>query len=297
MAIRRRKLVPRVDRGPLRVMFVITSMPVGGAETLLVNLIRRLDRDRFLPSLCCLKALGPLGEILQHEIPAFSELTTGKGDLRVLPRLVRLLRRERIDAVITVGAGDKMFWGRIAARIAGLPVVGCAIHSTGWPDAIGRINRSRLLVRWTDAFIGVASAHGKHLVEVEGFPREKVHIIPNGVDTQRFRPSKAGESLRRELGIAATAPVVGIVAALRPEKDHALFLQTAATVRGQLPGAQFIIVGDGDLRGELEQRATQLGIREAVHFLGNRGDIPEVLNALDLFVLTSKMEANPVSIL
>ena len=109
------KLIPLVDRGPLRVMFVITSMPVGGAETLLVDLIRRLDRSEFLPELCCLKELGPLGEDLAREIPAFDHLLVHKTDLRVFPRLVGLLRRRRVNAVVTVGAGDKMFWGRLAA--------------------------------------------------------------------------------------------------------------------------------------------------------------------------------------
>ncbi len=74
MHLTRSKLTPLADRGPLRVLFVLTSMPVGGAETLLVNLIRRLDRGQFLPELCCLKDLGPLGDELAEEVPAFSNL-------------------------------------------------------------------------------------------------------------------------------------------------------------------------------------------------------------------------------
>ena len=80
MFLRRRKLTPLADRGPLRVMFVITSMPVGGAETLLVELVRRMDRERFLPELCCLKHFDPLGEVLAQEIPAFTGLLAHKYD-------------------------------------------------------------------------------------------------------------------------------------------------------------------------------------------------------------------------
>ena len=160
MGLRLRSFAPLEDRGPLRVMFLITSMPVGGAETLLVNLVRRMDRERFLPSLACLKQLGPLGEVLAEEIPTANNLIHHKFDVAVVVRLVRLFRRQRIDAVVTVGAGDKMFWGRVAAHLAGVPVVLSALHSTGWPDVIGRLNGSRLLTRWTDAFIGVADAHG-----------------------------------------------------------------------------------------------------------------------------------------
>src|SRR5690606_7027487 len=146
--------IPLEDRGPLRVMFVITSMPVGGAETLLVNLMRRLDPARFLPELCCLKERGPLGEELAREFPVHSHLLNSKYDIHVWGRLTRLLRTGRIDAVVTVGAGDKMFWGRLAARRAKLPVILSAIHSTGWPDQINWLNRR--LTRWTDAFIAVA---------------------------------------------------------------------------------------------------------------------------------------------
>src|SRR5688572_3115728 len=135
------RFLPLPDRGPLRVMFVITSMPIGGAETLLVNLIRRMDRACFLPEVCCLKELGPLGEVLSGEVPVHSRLLKSKYDLRIWGRLARLLAVRRMDAVVTVGAGDKMFWGRLAARRAGLPVVLSAIHSTGWPDQINWLNR------------------------------------------------------------------------------------------------------------------------------------------------------------
>ena len=117
----RSDLKPLEDRGPLRVMFLVTSLPVGGAETLLLNLVRRMDPDHFAPSICCLKELGPLGEELATETRVYSRLIHGKYDLGVVRRLARLLRRQRVDAVVTVGAGDKMFWGRIAARLAGVP--------------------------------------------------------------------------------------------------------------------------------------------------------------------------------
>jgi glycosyltransferase involved in cell wall biosynthesis len=284
------------DRGPLRVLFVITSMPVGGAETLLVNLIRRLDRARFSPEVCCLKELGPLGEELSREVPVHSHLLDGKYDVRVLGRLERLLAARRMDGVVTVGAGDKMFWGRLAAWRAGLPVVLSAIHSTGWPDGINWLNRR--LTPITDGFIAVAQRHGEHLVRQEGFPRHKVRVIPNGVDVQRFRPcGETRMAARRELGIDAAAPVCGIVAALRPEKNHELFLHAAARVLAARPAARFLIIGDGPRRHDLERLSAALNLGNAVQFLGSRSDVAELLTALDLFALTSHNEANPVSIL
>ncbi len=287
--------LPLADRGPLRVMFLITSMPVGGAETLGVRLIRRLDRSRFLPELCCLKERGPLGEVLSGEVPTHARLLRHKYDLWVLPRLVRLMHRRRVDAVVTVGAGDKMFWGRLAARMAEVPVVASALHSTGWPDGVGRLNR--MLTPITDAFIAVAAEHGRYLSEAERFPARKVFVIPNGIDTDRFAPLPDSHRMREALGIEPSAPVVGIVAALRPEKNHRLFLEAAAQVRGKLPQARFLVVGDGPERPALERYAAALGVAEAVQFLGTRDDVPAVVSTFDLFALTSDNEANPVSIL
>lgn len=291
-----RKCVPLSKRGPLRVLFVVTNMPVGGAETLLVELIRRLDRSRFLPELCCLKQPGPLGEVLAKEVPAHTGLLSQKYDLAVLWRLVRLLRKRRIDAVVTVGTGgDRMFWGRLAAWLAGIPVICSALHSTGLPDHVELSNR--LLAPLTDAFIGVAESHGRYLTEREGCPANRVRVIPNGVDVDRFRPCPPDPKLREELGFPEGVPVAGIVAALRPEKNHELFLQAAALIRREVPTAHYVIIGDGPQRAKLETLAKEWSLADVVHFLGLRKDIPELLSLIDVVVLSSHMEANPVSIL
>ncbi|QDU56445.1 glycosyltransferase [Aeoliella mucimassa] len=283
------------DAAPLRTLFCVTSMPVGGAETLLVNLIRRLDRSKIAPEICCLKQPGPLGDEMAAEVPVHSGLIHHKLDVLVLNRMTRLLRERQIDAVVTVGAGDKMFWGRLAAKRAGVPVVCSALHSTGWPDGVGRLNR--LLTPLTDAFIAVAAPHGRHLIEGEKFPASKVVVIPNGVDTARFAPGAETNQLRSELGIPATSPVGIIVAALRPEKNHELYLEVAARVTKQIPEAVFLVVGDGPQRVQLKERAEQLELGDSVRFLGTRSDIPSLLNLADVNVLTSHNEANPVSIL
>ena len=152
------KLKPQTTHRPLNVMFLITSMEVGGAETLLANMMRRFDPQRIVPFVACLKHKGELGEQLAGEgFAIHSELINGKYDALVLGRLKRLMQSNEIDAVITVGAGDKMFWGRLAAKRAKTPVIMAALHSTGWPDGVGRMNR--ILTNITDAFIAVAEPH------------------------------------------------------------------------------------------------------------------------------------------
>ncbi len=288
--------MPRSGRGPLRCMFILTSMPVGGAETLLVSLMRRMDPSLIIPEVVCLKHPGPLGEALRDEFQVHSHFIEHKYDVRVLWRLRRLMLARRTDAVITVGAGDKMFWGRLAAHFAGVPVIASALHSTGWPDGVGRLNR--MLTPITDAFIGVAESHGEFLRNFEKFPASKVVVIRNGVDCDRFRPDhQARLSVRKELGLDVSTPLVGIVAALRPEKNHPLFIRMAAAVTRSYPTSHFVIVGDGPQRSLIESTARDLGISESVHLLGTRNDTPRLVAALDCFALCSLNEASPVSIL
>ena len=285
------------DRRPLRTMFLLTSMPVGGAETLLMHLVHGLEAEQIAPEICCLKQRGPLAEQLASQLPVHCGFIRHKFDLLVVPRLVRLFRQRQVDAVVTVGAGDKMFWGRIAAWLAGVPVIASAIHSTGWPDGLGRLNRWLTII--TDVFIAVARTHQEFLIRQEHLPAGKVRLIPNGVPLDRFVPVWGGTSPQRsQLGLPTKVPLGVIVAALRPEKNHFRFLRIAAEIRGHhLHDAEFLIIGDGPLRAELEAYRDRLGLREAVHFLGARSDVALILPVCDLFLLTSDNEASPVSII
>lgn len=277
-------------------MFLLTSMPVGGAETLLVNLVRRMDRGRIEPLVGCLKQKDVLGCELDKEIPVYENLIHHKYDFGVAGRLRKLFKKERIDAIVTVGAGDKMFWGRLGARRAKVPVILSALHSTGWPDGVGRLNR--MLTGITDGFIACAHQHAEYQVQQEGFPKEKVFLIPNGIDTDRFVfDPTSRQKWRNDLGIAHDTPVVGIVAALRPEKNHDLFLRAAKLTTHNLPHAEFVIAGDGPERVRLERLADTLALKAKMHFIGSTSDIPGVLSMVDLFALTSHNEASPVSIM
>lgn len=281
---------------PLNVLFLITSLEVGGAETLLVNMMRQFDPCRIVPQVACLKQAGALGEQVASEFEIHSQLIAGKYDARVLGRLKRLMKEQKVDAVVTVGAGDKMFWGRLAARQARIPVTLSALHSTGWPDGVGRLNR--LLTPITDGFIAVAEAHREYLIAQENFPKSKVFLIPNGVDTDRFVfDSEQRIHWREKHGIPLDSPVCGIVAALREEKNHELFLQLCESVTREIPNAHYLIIGDGERRSVIESIRDGLACRDRVHVLGNSYDIPAALSAMDLFALTSRNEASPVSIL
>jgi glycosyltransferase involved in cell wall biosynthesis len=276
-------------------MFVNTSLFVGGAEAIQAELIRGIDRNRFVPEICCLKDRGPLATRIAADVPVFHNLIRHKYDIAVVLRLMRLFHRRQIDVVVTVGAGDRMFWGRLAAWLAGVPMICSWLHSTGWPDSIGTLNR--LLTPITDAFIAVASSHGRYLIEQERLPADRVHVVQNGVDMDRFQPRADDHELRAGLQLPCAAPVAGIVARLSAEKNHELFLEVAALVRQEVGDAHFLVVGDGPRLDRLTTLAAEKGLADCVHFIGNRTDVPDLLGLMDVFLLTSHIEANPISIL
>jgi len=151
-----------------------------------------------------------------------------------------------------------------------------------------------------DRVVALARSHGDYLKREEGIPAEKIVVIHNGVDTSRFSPAASpGErnGLRAGLGIPAEAFVVAIVAALRPEKNHDMFLRAASELRGR--GYLFLVVGEGGEERRLKDLAAQLSLGDSVRFMGRRKDIPDILAASDLFVLCSHpvVETFPLSVL
>jgi len=131
-----------------------------------------------------------------------------------------------------------------------------------------------------------------------GIDPRHVHYLPNGVDTERFRPQRVRDgALRTKFGIAAQTPLVGFIGRLSTEKGPDLFLRMALSVRAQVPSAEFVLVGDGAMLKQLQTFAKRFGLADAVHFAGSQSDMPAVLNELDVVVSSSHSEAMPLAVM
>lgn len=280
-------------------LYLVPDLAIGGAERHVTTLMPALDSERFEPSVICIGEEGALfADLKASNVPAKALHRRKSQAIATLWDLVGELRRAAPDVLIMRGYNAEVL-GRIAARIAGVPTSIVWVHNHGDTEPRGRLRRlvDRVLDRVTDAYFGVARAQQDYLVSDLGHPAQKITIVYNGVDPAMFDPTDDRQAVA-DLGIAEDEPVIGILAAMRPEKDHRLFLEAAALVLQQTPTAKFLIVGDGVARPELEQHARELGMGDRVVFTGSRSDVPQLLRSLDVFVLCSySVECFPMALL
>ena len=274
---------------PIRLLFVVPDLRVGGAERHVTTLLPRLDPDRFAASVVCIGKEGELFEDLRAAgIDARALHLGGKWRAaRALAELISIMRRDRPDVVVVRGYNAEIL-GRIAARAAGVGHIILWAHNIGDPKprSVIRSVVDRALTGRTSAYFGVAEAQRRYLTDDLGYPGDRIRIIHNGVDPALFEVGTDREVLA-ELGWADADQVVGILAELSPIKDHDTFLRAARLVVRELPGARFLVIGDGARRGALEQLSAELGISANVHFTGVRRDVGRLLRAIDVFALSS----------
>lgn len=284
----------------LKVTFVVPDLGSGGAERHLVTLVERLDANSFEARVICLGREGELFSEMSSAVLARALHHNKRQVVRSVWSLARELRRTRPDVVVLRGYSAELV-GRVAALLARRPPCIVWVHNCENFEPRGRVRRisDRVLERATAAYFGVADQQVDYLTQTLGHASDKVHVIHNGVEIDNFAaPDKAVSSrIRGELGLDVDDVVVGILAGLRPEKDHEMFLAAARDVLDRAPSVRFLVVGDGALRARLEQRASELQLGDRVRFLGFRSDVARVLEAVDIVALTSYSECFPISLL
>ena len=279
-----------------RVILFIRSLGVGGAQRQLVNLALALHRRGIPTEVLTFYSGGSLrSELVKAGIPASDLGKRGRWD--VLPFLYRLFRhlRPRRPAVLysflpvanvlavsmaRLVPGTRVVWGVRASNM-----------DLARYDALSRLafRAECRLSRRADLIIANSSAGKDHHVQ-HGFPEERVVVVPNGIDVDRFARTDAGRrAVRTEWGVADDAIVIGLVARLDPMKDLPSFLEAAARLSASHPTARFACVGDGPAQAAADLRALadRLGLGGNVIWAGARHDMANVYSALDVLVSAS----------
>jgi glycosyltransferase involved in cell wall biosynthesis len=208
--------------------------------------------------------------------------------------MFQALRRERIDVLHAHSFGQNA-WGSVIGRLTGLPVV--IAHEHNWAfrgRALRPVIDRELIARCSSAMIVVSQEARHRMIEVERIAPERLVLLPNGI---RALPPGDGATVRKELGIARDDPVIGTVCILRSEKALDVLVRAAALLVTDFPRLRVLIVGDGPERGTLDAQVEQLGLEDHVLLTGARTDVPDVLAALDVAVLSSEYEGIPLSLL
>ncbi len=285
------------------VCILASTLVTGGAERVAQALARGLGRFGLRPSVACLHAPGPVGEeLLELGLPFISGLAHGSRDPMAVSRLARSLRRLDIDLLYCLDHHDALFVGGIASKIAGVRRRVLGVHSTGlWGKASSFTLSDKLIMPLYDEVVALAKPHADYIERICSIESSRISIIPNGVDTERFKPissEKERRLLRGTLGITDDSFVIVIVAALRPEKNHEMLIRSILTLPDPLE-PRLLIVGEGQEAQKLHTLVEESGLRDRVEFMGGRGDVNEVLAASDLFVLCSHpvVETFPLSLL
>lgn len=305
-------MIPKVTRSdrkngdmperPTRILFLNHVSKISGAEQGLLDIVKCLDRKKFKP-LVVIPSHGTLADILtQHGVQTacmplkrFKKtsnplvLTLCVFNLfRVIPRLARLIRQERID-ILHANSNNAQIYGGLAAKLAGIPSVW---HSRDLVD-LGLLGK--WLYRLSSKTIAISDAVDQHLRQYIS-DGEKLVTIHNGIDVEKYHGQGERDAVRNELGIGKDRFVIAMAGQLVPWKNHPLFLRAASLIAGEVPDAYFLVIGDDlfgdhmDYRKSLQDLVQELDLSERINFTGYRTDIVRVLDSIDLLVHPASRE-------
>lgn len=288
----------------IKIVFILGTLEIGGTERQFLELVRRIDRERFALRVLAFHCQGPVRDELEALNIPFTCLNFFglRGKYRpvsywqlycLLRDIVRYLRHEQPQIVQSY-----LFWanvyGSIAASIAGVPVILTGRRATmeskyqrfpgQWLQSLSNLCATQI--------VSNSEAARQECLRRDRFVNaRKTCVIYNGIEADRYAVVCDISARKRALQLPENAPIVGMIANLHPRKGHRDFLHAAARVLQQCSRTRFLLVGrDYDIRADLERLADALGIREQVTFTGERRDIPAILAVLDVQVSASFVE-------
>jgi glycosyltransferase involved in cell wall biosynthesis len=284
---------------PQRVLHVFVSLPIGGAENLLLSNLRLLDPAKFQSVVCTLGEKGVLAEqVVRMGVPLVELClmrNRGRGGM-IVNALVDLIHREKISLVHT-HLYHANYFGRLAARRAGVPCV-VSVHNTYTDPKWHR----RLINRWlarrhTGAIIAGSPEIRRDILRYDHVSPTLVEVIPNAVDLARSESGLSREQARARFHLDDDACVVGTVGRLEEQKGHRYLLEAIHHLKGSGLRVVVLLVGAGREEAALRERAKALNLGDDVRFLGMRNDLGDLFRAMDIFAMPSLWEGLSLAML
>lgn len=298
--------VERRGSGLMRVLIVTTDLAVGGAEMVLLSLVKAIDRAGFEMDVVSLAGDGPIGEEIRSSGVRVRSLgmVPGLPNPVALGRLAAWIRSDKPDLVHT--------WMYHADLVGGLAAQLGGTRRTIW--TLHHSNLNRRLNRQSTLWIAAACSRLSHYLPAKivctsqaalnahaaiGYDRRRMMVLHNGFNCEDFRPDLGvRDEVRREEHVSGEAHLIGLVARFHPQKDHWTFLAAARRLSADFPSVEFILAGSGIVEDNpiLRGWIREFGLERRTHLLGERSDIERVMAALDLAVSSSAGESLPNAI-
>jgi glycosyltransferase involved in cell wall biosynthesis len=283
-----------------KILYVNYSLDIGGIETLILELCKNLDRDKYEPAVCVFVPGGKLvKEFHDNGIGVYEIPIKRSGiDCKAPFKLAGLCKAKDIDLIHTHNQ-TAWLYGATAGMLSRRPIIHTE-HTTA--DYFKYHTRrweifEKILSMMTSKITAVAGSVADYMIRNEGIKKEKIKVVYNGIKHSDFDNIIDVEKKKQVLGIENSELIVGNVARLTANKDHLTLLRAFKKVIIKIPTAKLLIAGDGPLKDTLHKNIDELGLNASVFLLGDRRDIPELLQIFDLFVLSSIREGFPVVLL
>ncbi len=296
----------RLSMPKLNILYVITKLELGGAQKQLLNLISCLDKERFQPFLftakngLLLKDALSLSGLTLKESRCLERAINPIRDLLALAEIYLFIKKNNIDIVHTHSSKAGIV-GRLAALLAGAKIIIHTVHGWAFNDYQPWWMRKlfifleRFCANFTHKIIVVCTADKTKGLFLRIASAEKYTLIRYGINYADFISAYTGA--KAELGIKNGEPVVGMISCLKSQKSPQDFIRLAFLLKRSLPGVRFILIGEGILRKALERLINKFNLQKEIILTGWRTDIPRLLSAMDVFVLTSLWEGLPICVL
>lgn len=279
------------------IVYLVDSLKRGGVQQGVLLQVARLDKAKYNVEVWSLRSGGLNWELAdafeEHGIPIALAPVKHYSDRRGIIDLARKLIEHKVDLLNTKSFYPNIV-GRIAAYLADTPIVIANYHSTYKHRWTKKYIAYEKTLRWmTDRFVCVSKAARDHLQPLLRLPKEKISIVYNCVDLERYDIDESKEVLRAKIGLPNDCRIVAMIGRLNRVKQIPLLFDAIETIKNEIPDALFLIVGDGEEREALDALVGRKKLRDAVRFLGSRSDVPEILKAVDCLVMPSIVEGFP----
>jgi N-acetyl-alpha-D-glucosaminyl L-malate synthase BshA len=280
-----------------RILQLNNTSSIGGAEQVILNLAEFINSDRFTPYVGVFREGEFVSELRKRNIKfLWLKESTQVYDYKFLKNLIQVIKQNRIDLIHshTWGMDFYAYW---TSKILKIPMI-TTVHNRYYIfEKWSRRLSYKVFISHIKKIVSVSQDIKNLLTEILKLSPQKIELIYNGIDTHKFGNKEDLEDTRKELKLSRDELILGNVGNLREVKDHYTLILAFKEVFSLFPQSKLLIIGDGELKPDLLNLCSELGLEKKVLFLGHREDVPSLLNLMDVFVLSSRLEGCSISIL